>query len=139
MLAIGSLVFGAGTLVAGLLALLFRNPRAPRWTRPELVAMLAVIPVAGTLGLGFGYMLVGGYQLLNGAGERSEPVVLVAVALVVAGAWHFLARRLQAYGPACAPAAIGADAGAGLAVVAEGPPRPQPPGRPAPRSARKAA
>ena len=55
MLVIGSILVGAGALAVGLLALLFRHPRAPRWTEPELVAMLATIPVTAALGLGLVY------------------------------------------------------------------------------------
>jgi hypothetical protein len=35
MLAFGSCIVGFGILVTALLALLFRHPNAPRWTRPE--------------------------------------------------------------------------------------------------------
>ena len=119
MLAMGSLLVGVGILLVGLLALFFRHPRAPRWARPELVAMLAVVPVTGVLGLGFGYVLVGTLQLLKGAAELYELAALVAVALVVAGWIVHVRRGLRAYAasatadPDVAPAvrpALAADA-----------------------------
>src|SRR5687768_12072833 len=85
MLAMGSLLVGVGILLASLLALFFRHPRAPRWSKPELVAMLAVVPVTAVLGLGVGYVRVGSYRLLNGAGGLPELGAPVSVALVVAG------------------------------------------------------
>ena len=138
MLAMGSILVGVGILGAGLLTLLFRNPRAPRWTRPELVAMLAVIPVTGTLGLGFGYMLVGAYQLLYGRGELFELAVLLGVAIVVVAFLRVvIGRRLRAYGAVGAPAVVAGDPSSELTVMAADPPRPQAPGRPAHLSPRK--
>jgi hypothetical protein len=102
MLAMGSLLVGAGILLAGLLALVFRHPRAPRWTRPELVAMLAVVPVTGMLGFGFGYLAFGGYRVLTGAGAPYELAAPAALAVAVALFWIGVRRRLRAYG---APAA----------------------------------
>lgn len=102
MLAMGSLLVGAGILLAGLLALVFRHPQAPRWTRPELVAMLAVVPVTGMLGFGFGYMALGGYRMLTGAGAPYELAALATIAVAVALFWIGVRRRLRAYG---APAA----------------------------------
>lgn len=103
MLAMGSLLVGVGILLASLLALFFRHPRAPRWSKPELVAMLAVVPVTAVLGLGFGYVLVGSYGLLNGAGGLPELGAPVSVALVVAGLSFHVRRRLRAYSAAIAP------------------------------------
>ena len=87
MLAFGSLLVGAGILLTGLLALLFRHPRAARWTGPELVAMLAVVPVTGLLGFGFGYMLLGGYRVSVRRRLRAYGAETSAVAptLTVAG------------------------------------------------------
>ena len=104
MLAIGSLLVGAGILLTGLLALLFRHPRAPRWTRPELVAMLAVVPVTGLLGFGFGYMAA---RRLPGAERRGRLYELAApAALAIPAAlwWFSVRRRLQAYGAETSPA-----------------------------------
>jgi hypothetical protein len=122
VLAKGSILIGVGIIAVGMLALLFRNPRAPRWTKPELVAMLVVVPVVGTLGLGLGYVLVGGYQLWHGVGDPLDLAVLVAVALVVTGAWWFVIGRLRAYETACALAAVVAESDASHPVLAEGPP-----------------
>jgi heme A synthase len=126
MLTMGSLLVGVGILLAGLLALFFRHPRAPRWTRPEMVAMLAVVPVTGVLGFGLGYVLVGAHRLLNGAGELYELAAPAAVALLVAG-WIFYARRrLQAYGVASAAADLSVDPAATPKPTIEEPPGPTP-------------
>ncbi len=53
MLAFGSCLAGFGILATGLLALLFRNPNAPRWTRPELVAMLVCVPLTVMMAWGW--------------------------------------------------------------------------------------
>jgi hypothetical protein len=105
MLAIGSALAGAGVLLVGLLALLFRYPRAPRWTRPEVVVFLTMVPVAGMIGIGLGLVLYGGNALLHGAGDLRELAVAVLVPVVVVLVWHALRiqPRLRAY----------ADAGAG--------------------------
>jgi heme A synthase len=122
MLAMGSLLVGVGILLAGSLAMFFRHPRAPRWTRPEMVAMLAVVPVTGVLGFGFGYILVGAQRLLNGAGELYELAALVGVALVVAGWVFYVRRRLQAYGAASAAAGSSVDPAATPELMVEEPP-----------------
>ena len=127
MLAMGSLLVGVGVLLASLLALLFRHPRAPRWTKPELVAMLAVVPVTAVLGLGFGYVLVGSYRLLNGTGgELHELGAPVSVALVVAGLVLHVRRRLQSYSTASAAAGLSVDPAATPPATVEGPPGPTP-------------
>src|ERR687892_546193 len=58
-LALGSCIAGIGILMAGLLALLFRHPNAPRWTRPEIVATLLCVPVTATIGFGLAYTTYG--------------------------------------------------------------------------------
>jgi heme A synthase len=104
MLAFGSVVAGVGVLLVGLLALLFRNPRAPRWTRPELVAFLTMVPVTGMIGFGFGHVLYGGSALLHGRGDVRELAVVALVPVVVALIWHVLGikTRLRAYAEATA-------------------------------------
>jgi hypothetical protein len=76
MLALGSCIAGIGLLVTGLLALLFRHPNAPRWTRPEIVALLLCVPVTATTGLGLGYLAYGMSQLVKGTGDPRELLVL---------------------------------------------------------------
>jgi len=126
MLAMGSLLVGVGILLAGLLTLFFRHPRAPRWSKPEMVAMLAVVPVTGVLGFGFGYILVGVHRLLNGAGELYELAAPVGVALGVAG-WVFHVRsRLQAYSATGAAAGSSVDPAATPKLMVEEPPGPTP-------------
>ena len=99
MLALGSCIAGIGILVAGLLALLFRHPDAPRWTRPEIVAMLICVPLTALIGLGLGYTAFGLSQLVKGAGDPRELLVLAGVLVVLTLAWRALGirRRLKAY------------------------------------------
>jgi hypothetical protein len=99
MLAFGSCIAGLGILMTGLLAVLFRNPDAPRWTRPEIVPMLACVPVTATTGMGLGYTAYGVSQLVNGTGDPRELLVLAAVLIVFALVWRVLGigRRLRDY------------------------------------------
>lgn len=93
MLALGSVLAGVGVLLVGLLALLFGHPRAPRWTRPEAVLFLTTVPVAGMIGIGFGFVLFGGNALLHGEGDVRELAALALVPVVVALIWHALGIR----------------------------------------------
>jgi len=99
MLALGSCIAGVGLLATGLLALLFRHPKAPRWTRPEVVAMLACVPVTVTTGLGLGYAAFGLSRLVRGAGDPRELLVLAGVLIVLALVWRGLriGQRLKDY------------------------------------------
>jgi hypothetical protein len=99
MLAIGSCIAGASLLLTGLLALLFRHPNAPRWTRPEIVAMLICVPVTVTTGFGLGHVALGLTRLVQGTGEPRELLVLGAVVLGLALAWYGLRirQRLKDY------------------------------------------
>jgi hypothetical protein len=137
-LALGSCLAGLGILVTGLLALLFRNPDAPRWTRPELVALLVCVPVTALTGIGLGYTAFGVSQLVKGTGDARELLVLAGVLLALVLAWRGLGirRRLQSY--------AAADAASPAAYVATEPTLvidDEPPPRPAsrPRPGRKAA
>jgi hypothetical protein len=141
MLVMGSIMVAAGALVASLLALLFRHPRAPRWTRSEVVAMVAAIPVTGVLGLGLGYVLAGGYRLLDGVGNVYELGAPLAVALVAAGLWRLLGigRLLEAYGAISTSAGSSADPAGAPIPMREGSPG-APSAKPSShRPARKAA
>ena len=126
MLAMGSLLVGVGILLAGLLTLFFRHPRAPRWSKPEMVAMLAVVPVTGVLGFGLGYVLAGAHRLLDGAGELYELAAPAGVALVVAALVFRVRRRLQANGAASAAAGASVDPAATPIPTIDGPPGPTP-------------
>jgi hypothetical protein len=108
MLALGSILAGVGVLLVGLLALVFRNPRAPRWTRPEAVVFLTMVPVAGMIGFGFGYVLYGAGALLHGEGDLRELAALALVPVVVALIWHVFGvrGRLRAYAEASGAAAV---------------------------------
>jgi hypothetical protein len=135
MLALGSILAGVGVLLVGLLALVFRNPRAPRWTRPEAVVFLTMVPVAGMIGFGFGYVLYGAGALLHGEGDLRELAALALVPVVVALIWHVFGvrGRLRAYAEAS-----GAAAGAvPMPAVSPVAPTDQPPESPAPGTPRR--
>ena len=99
MLAFGSCVAGAGLLITGLLAVLFRHPNAPKWTRPEIVAMLICVPVTVINGVGLGYTASGLFGLLKGAGDPRDLVALAAMVLLVILLWRGLQirQRLKDY------------------------------------------
>lgn len=138
MLAFGSCIAGLGILISGLLALLFRNPNAPRWTRPEIVPMLICVVMTAITGLGLGYTAYGMSRVVQGTGDPGELLVLAGVVIVLFLVWRGLGirQRLKAY------AADGELApGAGLAsapqVVLEEEPPPRP--KPGAAASRKAA
>jgi hypothetical protein len=129
MLALGSCIAGVGILISGLLALLFRNPNAPRWTRPEIVPMLICVVVTGITGIGLGYTAYGMSRLVKGTGDPRELLVLAAVVIVLVLVWRALGirQRLRDY----AAAGGGTSASASLAsapgvALDEEPPRPRP-------------
>jgi hypothetical protein len=127
MLALGSCLAGVGFLVTCLLALLFRHPNAPRWTRPEIVALLACVPVAVTTGVGLGYLAFGVSELVSGAGDPRELLVLVGVLIVLALAWRGLRirQRLEDYAIATGGSSPGAYlAPAPTLAIGETPPSP---------------
>jgi heme A synthase len=99
MLALGSCLAGSGVLIAGLLALLFQHPNAPRWTRPQLVPMLICLPLTGLIGVGLAFTAAGLWQLVNGRGDLLGLLTLAAVVIGVALVWRVLGirRRLAAY------------------------------------------
>jgi hypothetical protein len=141
MFALGCGLVVAGILLTGFTMLLFRRPEPPRWSRPELVAMLVTVPLTGIIGVGLGYMLVGGYRLLHGAGELYELAAPFAVALLVAGVWRLLGirRRLQAYSAASPPPGLGVYATMAPTLAVGEPAPPRSPKRPTQPSSRKAA
>jgi heme A synthase len=106
-LALGSCVAGIGILLAGLLALLFRHPGAPRWTRPEIVAMLLCVPVTASIGFGLAYAAYGLSRLVDGAGDPRELLVLAAVLIVLALVWRGLRIRQRLKGYAASHVAPG--------------------------------
>jgi hypothetical protein len=130
MLAFGSCIAGAGILISALLALLFRNPNAPRWTQPEIVPMLVCVPVTAITGIGLGYTVYGMSRLVKGTGDARELLVLAAVVIGMVLIWRALGirQRLKDY----AAAASGISPGASLAsqpsaaINEETPPRPKP-------------
>ena len=139
MLAFGSCIAGLGILISGLLALLFRNPNAPRWTRPEIVPMLICVVVTGITGLGLGYTAYGMSRLVKGTGDPRELLMLAAVVAVLVLVWRVLGirQRLRGYaatGDGISPSAPLTSAPA-VVLDEEPPPRPQP----GTRSTRRAA
>jgi hypothetical protein len=130
-LAVGSCVAGIGILMAGLLALLFRHPNAPRWTRPEIVAMLLCVPVTASIGFGLGYTTYGLSRLVDGAGDPRELLVLAAVLIVLALLWRGLRirQRLKDYAAATSHSApSGSPATDPTLAIGQQPP-PSPAGR----------
>lgn len=130
MLAFGSCIAGLGILISGLLALLFRNPNAPRWTRPEIVPMLICVGVTAITGIGLGYTAYGLSRLLKGTGDPFELLVLAAVVIGLVLAWRTLGirQRLKDYaaaGGGISPSVSLASA-PGVVLDEEPPPRPRP-------------
>jgi hypothetical protein len=138
MLAFGSVIAAVGLLVTGLLALLFRHPNPPRWTRPEIVAMLICVPVTVTTGLGLGYLGYGLLRLARGAGDPRDLLVLAGVIMALALAWRVLGIRRRLKGYAALTAAPSPDPAAQPTLVIDETP-PPPSGPPAHRPAGKAA
>jgi hypothetical protein len=130
MLALGSCLAGVGLLVTALLALLFRHPNAPRWTRPEIVALLLCVPVAVTTGLGLGYTAFGLSELVSGTGDPRQLLVLAGVLIVLLLVWRGagIGRRLKEY-------ALVTDDSSPRAHLAPAPEETPPP-RPGPRTGR---
>ena len=62
-----------------LLALLFRNPAAPAWSRSELVAELFAVVVTGALGLGFAYLAMAPLQLSADGLSLAEVAIAIGV------------------------------------------------------------
>jgi hypothetical protein len=130
MLAFGSCIAGLGILISGLLALLFRNPNAPRWTRPEIVPMLVCVPVTAITGIGLGYTAYGMSRLVKGTGDARELLVLAAVVIVLVLVWRALGIRQRLRDYAAADGGISASASLvsapGVVLDEEPPPRPKP-------------
>jgi len=124
LLELGSCIAGTGILMTGLLALLFRHPDAPRWTRPEIVAMLLCAPVTATIGFGLGYTTYGLYQLAHGGGDPRGLLVLAAVLTVLALVWRGLRirQRLKDYAATSNSAASGSPATESTLAIGEEPP-----------------
>jgi hypothetical protein len=138
-LALGSCIAGLGILISGLLALLFRNPNAPRWTRPEIVPMLISVAVTGITGLGLGYMAWGLSRVVKGTGDWSGLLVLAAVVIVLVLAWRVLGirQRLRHYAAASGDISRGALLASESSLGADQQPPPRP--RPGASSGRRAA
>ena len=101
MLTLGSTLVAGSLLLTALTALLFRRPNPPRWTRPDLVAMLVCVPITGIMALGLGYMGVGAYQLSGiDALYQIVPSVLVWAVAVVLWRLQKVLPRLRAYAAA---------------------------------------
>jgi hypothetical protein len=137
MLAFGSCIAAVGVLISALLALLFRNPNAPRWTEPEIVPMLICVPVTAITGIGLGYVAFGFSRLVKGTGDPRELLVLAGVVIGLVLIWRALGirQRLKDY----AAAGSGISPRASLAsepsvAIHEGPPP-----RPKPGTGRRAA
>jgi hypothetical protein len=130
MLALGSCIAGVGLLATGLLALLFRQPDPPSWTRPQIVALLACVPVSVTTGVGLGYAAFGLSGLVNGTGDPRELLVLAGVVVVLVLLWRGLrvGQRLKDYAAVTGDLSPRADPATVPTLPVEGtPPSPEPP------------
>ena len=134
MLAFGSCIAGLGILISGLLALLFRNPNAPRWTRPEIVPMLICVGVTAITGIGLGYTAYGLSRILKGTGDPFELLVLAAVVIVLVVVWRALGirQRLRDYAVVSGASLASAP---NVVLDEEPPPGPQPGAGPSRRAA----
>lgn len=119
MLTLGSALVSSAILLTVLIAFLFRRPDPPRWTRPDLVAMLAGVPPTAVIGLGFGYMLIGLHRLIT-APEVYDLAGAVAVWALAAVLWRRLGvrARFRAYAAAGRPGALARPSLAGPAGAA---------------------
>jgi hypothetical protein len=126
LFALGSCIAGIGILMTGLLALLFRHPNAPRWTRPEIVAMLLCVPVSATIGFGLGHTTYGLYQIVNGVGDPRALLVLAAVLIVLALLWRALRirQRLEGYAATSNSAPSGSSVTEPALAIGQQPPPP---------------
>lgn len=120
MLTLGSALVASAILLTVLIAFLFRRPDPPRWTRPDLVAMLAGVPPTAVIGLGLGYMLIGLHRLIS-APEVYDLAGAVTVWALAALLWRSLGvgARFRAYAADRRPGAV---APPGLAGPAGAPP-----------------
>lgn len=141
MLASGSGITGVGLVIATLLALLFRHPNAPRWARPEIVAMLVGVPVAAIICVGFGSLAYGLLQLARGGGDPRELLVLAGAVIALVVVWYGLGirRRLQAYALGAAGTASNVHRLGEPRLTADDAPPPSTPRPRSPRPMRKAA
>jgi hypothetical protein len=112
---IGSASLAGGILAVALLALLFGNPNAPRWTQRELTAQLASVVV--TMMLGFG---VGSLVFLAPQQMMDEGVTLVEIG-ALGGSLALIVLVLRALKVG---ARLRAYEAAGLAIPAIEPPTP---------------
>lgn len=123
MLTLGSALVTSAILLTILIAFLFRRPDPPRWTRPDLVAMLAGVPPTAVLGLGFGYMLIGLHRLIS-APDVYDLAGAVAIWALAAAVWHRLGvrARFRAYAAAGRPGVVAASHLAGPGGSSAAPP-----------------
>lgn len=96
---IGGALLVGGLLATALAARYFRNPKAPRWTRGELVAELVAVILTLPIGLGGGYLMVGVPALFADGPHWLEIAGLGVIALVLVLGWRAFERgrpRMQA-------------------------------------------
>ena len=95
----GSALTAGAILAVALLALLFANPSAPRWTQRELTAQLAAVAVTIPLGLGLGLLALSpGQMMADGVTLAGLAALAGGVALVVLTLRALkIGHRLRAY------------------------------------------
>jgi hypothetical protein len=113
----GSALTAGAILAVALLALLFANPSAPRWTQRELTAQLASVAVTIPLGLGLGLLALSPSQMM------AEGVTLPGLAALVCGV-ALVVLTLRALKIGARRRADQATPAADVALAAAEPPQP---------------
>lgn len=113
----GSALTAGAILAVALLALLFANPSAPRWTQRELTAQLAAVAVTIPLGLGLGLLALSPSQMM------ADGVTLAGLA-ALAGGVGLVVLTLRALKIGARLRAYQATAAAALALPPAPPPLP---------------
>ena len=111
----GSVLTAGAVLAVAVLALLFANPSAPRWTRRELTAQLASVAVTIPLGLGLGLLALSPSQMM------ADGVTLAGLA-ALAGGLALVVLTLRALKVGARLRAYRATAAAELPLPAAAPP-----------------
>ncbi len=130
MLAIGGLLAGGALLAIVILTSIFRRPAPPRWTTRGLAGELVTVAIVSTLALGIGYVGAGAIQAWQQGVDPVQIGLFAASIAAVIAARRWLKARMAVPAeittgePRLTPLA------AGMAMAANQPGAPSPPGRP---------